>query len=177
MKKLTVVLVFSLFVIGLAGVAGAQSSATHDVTININDIAEVNVNGSDISLTVTAPGAGGSDPQGDSNTDAQLQYTSVVSSTTRLVSAKISAGSVPSGLSLAVQPTGTPGTNEGTYGSSVTLTATDQNLVTGVGSCATGTGASDGATLSYSLSVDDPTQLDYGDDTTVTITYTLTDDS
>ena len=177
MKRVKAILVVGLFVCGLAGLGWAQSTATHDVTININEIAEINVNGSAVTLTVTAPGTGGSNPQGDSNSDAQLQYTSVVSGTTRNISAKISSGSVPNGVALAVQPTGTPGSNEGTYGSAVTLDATDQNIVTGIESCATGITASDGATLGYTLSVTDPTQLNYGSDTTVTITYTLTDDA
>ena len=177
MKKINVFLVAGLFMLGLAGAGGAQSSATHDVTININDIAEISVNGSAVTLTITAPASGGSDPQGDSNSDAQLQYTSVVSSTTRSISAKISSGTVPSGVALSVQATGTPGTNEGTYGAAVTLSSIDQNIITAVGSCATGTSGSDGATLSYTLSVTNPTQLDYGSDTTVTITYTLTDDA
>ncbi|MBC8184216.1 hypothetical protein H8E88_24240 [candidate division KSB1 bacterium] len=178
MKKLFAILVFSLLVIGLTGMGMAQSTATHDVNINVDDIVLLAVSGGTITLDVTVPAAGGGDPVGETdNTTVYLQYTSVVSSTTRNVAARISASAVPSGLALSVQAIGTPGTNEGTYGAAITLSDTDQNFVTAIASCATGTGGTDGALLEYILSVTSATTLNYGDDTTVTITYTLSDDS
>jgi hypothetical protein len=55
------------------------------------------------------------------------------------------------------------------------MSSTAQNVVTGIGSCATGTTGTSGAQLAYVLSINTLTSLLAGDNHTVTITITLTD--
>jgi hypothetical protein len=64
----------------------------------------------------------------------------------------------------------------GTAGSSVSISSSGQNIVTGIPSCATGQGTN-GVNLNYTLVVDTPASLVQGDTKSVTITYTLTDAS
>ena len=75
--------------------------------------------------------------------------------------------------------TGGPGSDlPATYESAtnqITMTSTATNIMTGIGSCATGMGATSGAQLTYLLSVDTMTALIAGDNHVVTITLTLTD--
>jgi len=176
MKKLLVVVIAGMFLLGLSGIGMAQTgSDNHTVTIVINEIAEINVTTASITLTVTAPGTPGADPQGDTDNTTYLQYTSTVASgQTRTIDAKLDAAML-SGLSLAVQAT--PGSGEGTSAGSVTLSTTDQSVITSIGSCATGTGGTDGAQVTYTLSVTDPTQLTINAGANYTVTYTLTDDA
>ena len=60
--------------------------------------------------------------------------------------------------------------------SKVNISNAAANLITNIGSCATGIGVN-GAALLYTFSVDDVTQLQVGDTSTVTVTFTLTDAS
>ena len=55
------------------------------------------------------------------------------------------------------------------------MSATAQNVVTGIGSCATGITGTSGAQLTYVLSINSLTSLVAADNHTVTITITLTD--
>lgn len=167
----------ALVVIGCAAVVQAANTDAHTVTITVNEIAELNVTTSNVALDVTAPTAAGGSPQGDSDATSYLQYTStVVSGATRTITAQITSGTVPSGLTLNAEATASGATNAGSAVSGgVDLSSTAQTIVSGIGSCATGTGATDGANLTYTLSVDTPSSLVIGS-TTLTVTYTLTDD-
>ncbi len=179
MKRSLKVLGIVVLVAGLfSGVQAQTSQASHDITIGINEIAELGLENTEpITLTVTAPATPGDDPQGDSNTDKVLDYTSTVSSgASRNITAAISSGTVPSGLRLAVQATAPGGTTEGSSADEIDLGDTALSLITGIGSCATNSGGG-GTGLTYNLYVDDPTQLDYSVNPTVTVQYTLTDDS
>ncbi len=55
------------------------------------------------------------------------------------------------------------------------MTSTAADIVEGIGSCATGTGATNGAQLTYVLSINTMTSLVASDNHTVTVTLTLTD--
>ena len=83
--------------------------------------------------------------------------------------------SAPAGTSLLLEATSVPASS-GTAAGQITVDATAKNLITGIGSTATGTGAN-GAALTYTFSVDDPSALVVGDNKTVTLTFTLTDAS
>ena len=81
----------------------------------------------------------------------------------------------PAGTSLKVQATAVT-SGCGTAGSQVTISSTGQDIVTAIPSCVTGQGAN-GASLTYTFSVDTPANLAVGDNHLVTVTYTLTDAS
>ena len=179
MKRLLKVFGVVVLVAGMmSGVQAQTSEASHDITIGIIEIAELGLEDSDaITLTVTAPETPGDDPQGDSNSAKVLDYTSTVnSSSSRTITAAISSGTVPSGLRLAVAAANPGGPNEGASAGELDLGSTAADLITGIRSCATNSGGG-GTGLTYNLYVDDPTSLDYSANPTVTVQYTLTDDS
>ena len=176
MKKLTGFLLIALLLFCYAGVGQAQDTDTdvHTVTININDIAIIDLEGGDITLALTAPDDAGDDPVYDEDATCYLNYTSVVASgAEKKITAQITTGTVPAGADLKL--TAAPAAGEGTSGGQVTLDdLAAKNVITAIGSCATGTGANDGAQLTYRLDVEDVTALLASTNNDVDVTYTIT---
>ena len=165
-----------ILLVGAVGVFAANDTATHDVTMQVLEVALIDLNDTGtITLTTTPPGAGGADVTGDSDTSKLLQYTSLVATgVTRNITVQWGGtDAAPAGTSLLVEATSVPA-GCGVAAPQVTLSSVAQNLVTTIGSCATGTGAS-GAQVTFTFSVDDIPSLVVGDNKTVTVTYTLTD--
>ncbi|MBN1525436.1 MAG: hypothetical protein JW904_13185 [Spirochaetales bacterium] len=173
MKRLLLSLIV-LFAFG--GFLFAQDTASHEVQLTVAEVCLIDLNDPAlITLETTIPANGGEDPAGESNTDKYLQYTSLVpSGQTRAISiAWDVADSAPAGTALLLEAIAVPA-NCGTAAGQITVSSSGQNLITGIGSCATGTGATTGAQLQYDLSITDVTQLNVGDTSTVTIYFTLT---
>jgi hypothetical protein len=191
MKKLSFA---ALAIIGL----GLQSSFAqtdtktdnHTVGITIPEVALLDLELStskDITMAFTAPSpseAGNPIVAPANNTSLWLNYSSIVEATgadvARKVTVKTSA-TIP-GVSIKVTAGADAGAGAGTKGTvvagGVTLTTSDQDLITGVGSCWTDTGTSKGHQLTYALSL--TSAATYGSlvagTTTVTVTYTLSAD-
>ena len=168
---------FGLVILALVAVgAYAQTTANHDVTMNVAAITRL---GLDSGTTVTldldsaAITTAGATTGSDSALDAHyLRYTVVTTGATpRRVTAAISAGAVLGGTSLVINANPT-GTNQGT-GATITMTGVAQDLITNILSCATGVAAASGAPLDYTLNAVDVTLLNAGDSATVTILYTI----
>ena len=177
MRKESILLVFGFlfFCIAVTGFS-ATDTATHDVTMQVLEIVLIDLNNtSSITLTTNAPALGGETPLGDTDTTKLLQYTSLVASgTTRNITVNWGGtDAAPAGTSLKVEATSIPA-GCGTAAAQVTISDVATNLVTAIGSCATGTGAN-GTQLTYTFSLDNINSLEVGDNTTVTLTYTLTD--
>jgi len=153
---------------------GLTDTASHDIIMNVNEVAMLKVNDSSM-ITLTEV------PVLVSNTTKMLQYTSVVAvGATRKITAGWASGSSPKGTKLNVTATSPIGGNKRGIGTSydfINLSAGAGNVVTGIGSCATGFGGGSGASLTYTLSVEDPELLEAGESKTVTVTYTMTDAS
>ena len=141
--------------------------------------------GTAISLGPTAPTEAGL-PLAFPDTDNTiwLNYSSVIGSVTeptRTVTAQISSGAVPGGTVIKVVAAADAGNGDGTMGtaaSEVTLSGVAQNVITGIGSAYTGDGVSNGHNLTYTLDLDSGASyadLDFDDSTTLSITYTLSD--
>lgn len=113
------------------------------------------------------------------NNELWLNYSSIIASgSLRKVTVQLDAA-VPDGLVLEVTASADSNTGAGTRGgvsgSAVTLSTTAADIVTGIGSCYTGDGISNGHNLSYALSAD---VANYGDivstvGTTINVTYTI----
>jgi hypothetical protein len=170
-------LLIGLVILALVSVgAYAQTTASHDVTMNVASITRM---GLDATTTITldldsaAITAAGATTGSDSALDAHyLRYTVVTTGATpRHVTANISAGTVLGGTSLVINANPT-GTNEGT-GATITMTGVAQTLISGILSCATGVAATSGAPLDYTLNATNVTLLNAGDTSTVTILYTI----
>jgi hypothetical protein len=175
MKRLIVLTIVFMFI---AGIVFAADNAAHDVILNVNEVCLIDLNSTaTITLNTIAPAAGGMDPTGDTDASKLLQYTSLVpSGQTRLITANWDAlDAAPAGTSLRLVATSVPA-GCGSAGAQITLSNLAQNVITGIGSCATGVGAN-GAALLYTFSVDTVGSLVVGDTSTVTVTFTLSDAS
>ena len=112
------------------------------------------------------------------NTGLWLNYSSIIGGlvTSRKVAVKVSALVPGVDIAVAAAASSTGAGTRGTSASAVTLTVVDQDLITGIGSAYTNTGASNGHNLTYSFTALD---ANYGNlraaSPTVTVTYTLID--
>ena len=160
----------------ILGFTMAGNTDNHDVTLQVNSIAEIAVT-TDVSLTVTAPTTPGAIPQDDTDNSAYLQYTSTVpsSQTRNITAAWEGSDSAPAGTQLKLQAS--PQSGKGTGAGEIVVSSSAQNIVTAISSCYTGTGGSDGAQLTYTLEVTDATALVASASETVTVTFTMTDAS
>jgi len=183
-----------LFAVAALGVAfafntNAQDKAddSHTVAISIPEVAILDLEakgGTTVSLSVEAPTEAGEAVDFSNATDNNvwINYSSIVgkSETSRVVAAKISENSVPDGMLLKVTAAKDAGNGDGTMGVSageVTLSSTDQKVITGIGSSYTADGAGNGHNLEYALELD-PTagsysKIDFDQDVKLTITYTI----
>ena len=169
-------------VLGAAGAFAATDSASHDIVLDVQEIAVIGLNdASSITLSTAGTIAAGADPStaaDDTDSSKLLRYTSVVQSgTTHSITVALGATGVPAGTQLAVEATSMPGAaNVGSATGEVILSSTANNLITGIGSTATGTGAN-GVELTYRYRITDVSAMATDGDATVTVIYTLTDAS
>jgi len=188
LRTSTLILALTAFLFTQANAQDTNTDA-HDVVIGIPEVALLDIesaSGTSITLTPTAPTEAGSPISfaSTTNTSLWLNYSSIIGSTTeatRKVTAAISAGTVPGGMLLKVQAAADAGSGDGTVGTAagqITLSSIAQDFITGIGSCYTGDGAAKGHQLTYTLMLNPAAgnyaNLDFDDATTLTITYTLT---
>ena len=139
MKKLVGLAVLAMLA-GSAQLALSGLTATQTVTYEVASIDEISVSGNPGALTVNAAVAG-SEPT--AVTDATTTYAITTNNTTRKITGKINTA-MPANTFLKVTlvaPTG------GTSAGQVTLSGTDQDLVTGISTL-----AESGKTITYELS-------------------------
>ena len=187
MKKL----VFALFVLVASTNIFAQDTEqdSHSLTIGIPEVALLDiesVTSNSISLNATAPTEAGEKVVfNQSNSDLWLNYSSIVGkNSSRDITVQITDGDVPSGIDLTVVAASYEGDGEGTMGKvskeSIVLNSKKAtNIVEGIGSAYTGNGAKQGHNLTYQITQSDDaesySELNFEESTTLTITYTLTD--
>jgi len=131
--------------------------ATSTLTLGVPEVSLLKTSAGIISLTLSQRNAGESVDPVKSDSTARLLVSSVITSATRTLSAKITAGTVPAGTQLqliAKSPNANFVGTSGTLGSAITLDATDRPLITGIGTCYSGTGASDGYQLKFTYGID-----------------------
>jgi hypothetical protein len=188
--KLTLALLTLVVFSNQSLLAQDTNTDAHDVTINIPEVALLDIEpaaSTAITLAPAAPTEAGDpiDFSGATDNSLWINYSSIVGSTTeptRKVTVAITSGTVPGGMLLKVQAGADAGNGDGTVGSAagqLTLSGSAQDLVTGIGSCYTNTPENNGHQLTYVLELDGTggsyANLDFDDATTLTITYTLTD--
>ncbi len=175
MKRILVVLVM----LAVAGFAFAQTDNTaHNVIMNVVAVAAIDLNSTaDVTLNTVAPVNAGDPPTGETNNTKVLWYTALNASglTRRITVNWGGADAAPAGTTLSVVAVVEAGA--GTAGAAITISNVAQNLVTAIPSVATGRLGTDGAALTYSFNVVTPASLVEGAGTTVTVTYTLTNDA
>lgn len=161
----------------------------HNIDIKIPEVAllDIETTGSSSALTLagTAPTEAGLpvDFSKATNNELWINYSSIIGSKTepsREVTAAITSGSVPDGVTLKVEAKNDANKGAGNMGSTagqITLNGSAQKVITNVGSCYTGNGANAGHNLVYTLALDAGSygKLDFDQSQSTVITYTLTD--
>ncbi|MCG8483115.1 MAG: hypothetical protein MJA31_07390 [Clostridia bacterium] len=150
----------------------------------------MDIEGANTSITMTF-GAPASDEAGSplsdpsSNSSLWLNYSSIVGASGETRSITVKLDNAVSEGTLTVQAASDAGNGLGSVGtaaaSAITLSTTAQNIVTGIGSCYTGSGTSNGHQLTYSLSLtttsSNYSNLVHNTNNQYTVTYTITDES
>ena len=137
---------------------GADTNvATSTLTLGVPEVALLKTSTGVISLSLVHQNAGQSVTPSASDSTARLLISSVITSATRTLSAKITTGSVPTGTLLklfALTPDANFVGTSGTLGSQITLDATDRPIVTGIGTCYSGTSTTNGYPLVFTFALD-----------------------
>jgi hypothetical protein len=185
MKKLTFAIITFLGLGTVGALAQDTQTDNHTVTIVVPNVTLLDIEpagSKNISMSFTTgataeAGLGLTNPT--ANTALWLNYTSVVpTGVTRKIVVKYTTAGL-AGVDVKVTPAApviTGGGTGGASGAQVTLTATDQSIVTGIGSVFTGNGASSGVNITYDI---DAPAATFGSlvaaSTPVSVTYTLMD--
>jgi len=157
---------------------GQTSSVGVSFSLPSVALLDIEPNTNSINLSLTAPTEAGSMVTNTaSNNTKWINFSSAVTAgQTRRVSAQIS-GVMPNGLNLVLNTSTYSGSGAGTLGnrvSPITLTASSQTIINGIGGAFTGNGASNGYNLTFTLSISNYGQL-RSQSSTVSIIYTLID--
>jgi len=187
MKKLyTALFVSSLALSATVNAQTDDKDDNHTIGIEIPELALVDIEPSgskNITMDFTLPTEAGLPiVTPTNNTALWLNYSSIksVSDPTRTISVKLDA--LVAGVDIKVTAAAAVAAGGGTKGSpsaQLTLTATDQTIISGIGSAYTGTGAFSGHNLTYELAFGTTGVANYSDLTastnTATVTYTISD--
>jgi len=159
----------------LAGQSRSATTVTSAVSVGLSSFCLLGMTSSAVSLTIANPATPGAVPSNATNSNTYAQYSSTVAvSVTRRITAAWAVGNAaPSGCTLTLLAT--PGSGMGFSAGTITVSSTAQNIVTGIGGCATGTGGTSGAQMAYTLAVTAMTSLVANQSTAATITLTMTD--
>ncbi|KAA5531711.1 hypothetical protein [Paenimyroides baculatum] len=155
----------------------------HTIGITIPTVLLVDIEPSaakNITMDFTAPAEAGNPitpPTDNANLWLNYSYIPSASGETARVDVKIDA--LVAGLDINLSAAADAGNGGGTKGLSagtITLTSTDQSIITAIGASYTNTGANNGHNLTYSLDVDSGTSNYanlFADTNNVTVTYTI----
>lgn len=146
--------------LGVTAIAANAQTASHDVTIVVPEFNVLAVSGN-ITLTLGAPAAAGADPTPAVNNASQ--YLVTTNATGKKITAQISSA-YSAGITLEAELSAV---GSSTSAGKVALTATAQDMVTGIGLVA-GTGS-----IEYTASATSAV-VPNGAGETRTVTYTLT---
>jgi hypothetical protein len=160
-----------------------QITAGDAVVLNIPQVSLISTNNAPVSMTLTTSYAGSPISVSATNDNLWVKVTSVVpSGSHRDINAKI-VGTLPRGTKLTLQPLPATRTNSGgnlgtPVSSPVSLSSVDQNIISDIRSCYTGTGPNDGYQMVYTWSLVNPSanfgMVEANEGIVVTVYLTLT---
>ncbi|MDP4276364.1 MAG: hypothetical protein Q8914_01905 [Bacteroidota bacterium] len=160
----------------------ATNTATAIVSLGVTEVSLLKASEGIVMLQLGQQEAGMSMETAKSDSTMRLLISSVISSSaTRTLTAKITAGAVPTGTHLdvvALQPNASFVGGSGTFASPTSLDGTDRPIVTGIATCYSGTEPSDGYPLKFTYAID-LNSTAYGSirataGTQIVVTFTLT---
>nr|WP_314495217.1 hypothetical protein [uncultured Chryseobacterium sp.] len=149
-----------------------------DVTLPVLALLDIEPAGN-ITMSFTAPAdAGRPIIVPTPNTTKWINYTSAITSggVSRRITASVNQ--VIPGITIRIQAAASSGTGGGILGTptaAVTLSATAQTVISGIGGAFTGNGANNGHRLTISLSANTYANLSARTNTPIVITYTITE--
>lgn len=166
MKKLIgvfhLIFIVSLGVFYTSPTKGQVSTAGDNISLSVASLALIETNTTSISMSFQPVTVAGAVLSPVSNSNLFIKISSLVpAGTFRKVTVKLLSGTIPAGTQLTIQPAASTTTNSGgslgtAAASPVVISSVDQNLITGIGSCYTGTGASDGYRMTFNWGVVNP---------------------
>ncbi|MDI9880706.1 hypothetical protein [Flectobacillus longus] len=172
-----------LFLLSKIEVIGQTDSHTIGITIPAVTMLRIAPTASkNITMNFTAPSTAG-DPivAPSNNTSLYLQYSSIMTAPVTSRKISVQASATVAGLTIAVTAANPNATNlqgAGGAGSTISsLSTTAADIITGITSCATGTAATDGSNLTYSIATTSASAYQnlLSGTSSITITYTLAD--
>ena len=134
-----------------------SNTATTTLTLGVTEVSLLRLTDGVINLQLNQRDAGLSLETSKSDSTARLLISSVISNSPRVLTAKISAGTVPTGSHLelvAILPNQNFVGSIGTLASPITLDGTDKPFVTEIATCYSGTGSTDGYPLKFTYALD-----------------------
>lgn len=135
-----------------------SNTASTTVILGVSEVSLLKTSADIVSLQLNQQVAGLSIETSTSDSTARLLISSVIStSMPRTLTAKITAGSVPTGTRLeliALQPSSNFVGSPGTFVGPATLDETDKPIITDIETCYSGTGAADGYPLKFIYGLD-----------------------
>lgn len=171
----------------VVGFAQPLRSDSHVINFTIPNLYVLDVDnnggtsspGTDVAITLSDPAEPGAPPAiAYANNDNYLNYTSVVATGgSHKISAKLDK--LLPGVNIrvtATAPSGGYGSKGSAFQTNLVLSTTDQTIISGIGSCWTGTGGADGAAIVYDIVFDQAHAADLLTASPVhTVTYTISD--
>jgi len=183
MKKSIFVLMIAIMgtLLGSSFMVQGQT-ATNGLSLGMPQLNLLSSASASISLELTTAVAGEAVKSSMSDSTARVKISSIIAEgQTRTLSAQVTTGAIPGGTTLklmAQTPNSKFGGTAGALGSDATLSAASATpIVTGIGSCFSGTTSDDGYVLRYKWGLNNPATT-YGDirasgGTAITVTLTL----
>jgi hypothetical protein len=167
----------------LSPATGQVATGQHSLSVTIPEVVimDIEPGNSSIQLPIGPPLEAGNPMQLPTNATKWINYTCALSpsATNKIIRAQITSGVLPPGVSLQLQAGAYTGSGGGTSGSTaglITLSASPQAIITGIGRSYTGNGAGQGHQLTYSLVIANQSLLNFDTDgASVTVTFTISD--
>ena len=183
--KLTKLSLLASLVLG--SISAFAQTDSHSVSVTIQEVAIVGITSSatdgdtslDLSPEQITEAGKGLDFSSITDSSLWLNYSSIVAETeTRSIGVKLDS-ELSDGYKLKLTVGADKGNGAGTMGSEageVTLSTTEVDVVTGIGSSYTESGANNGRNLTYALEIDETAYGSiFATTETVNITYTITE--
>ena len=160
----------------------AQETAGEEISYSVEAMCVLDINDQNVVLAFEAPETGGTEIADATGSGGSANYTSVIANgATNKITAEIGAGEVTAlealGTTLTLQAGAIQGGGAGNKGNTnatgVVLSATGQDIITGIGSCWTDVGADKGCVLNYTWSITDYTKIEVEATATVNLLLTV----
>lgn len=170
---------FFLIILGVGVSVRAQITSSVGINVTLPTVSLLDIEpATGINLSLQAPAEAGNPLTTTMSSTKYLNFTSAVMlGGNRAIFARISSGSVPSGLGLRLYVGAGSGTGAigGRTTSSLLVDGIDRMIVSGIGGAFTGSGMGVGYPVSYGLEIQNYSQLKYTFANSLTITYTILD--